>query len=147
MSTCPVLALIIIIIFHSVCNLNVYDSRNITIATFLWRISSDNLQKTKDQTPIIPSSPPIDSNSGQIEIGSSEVSDDAGNDDQDPIVKLEEEYEKGNLVRKRGKAAADTDVPVPESEVPLDDAYLRRTLCVERLKRADDFEIYLSGWR
>jgi hypothetical protein len=97
MSTCPVLALIIIIIFHSVCNLNVYDSRNITIATFLWRISSDNLQKTKDQTPIIPSSPPIDSNSGQIEIGSSEVSDDAGNDDHDPIVKLEVEYGGGHL--------------------------------------------------
>jgi hypothetical protein len=147
MSTCPVLALIIIIIFHSVCNLNVYDSHNITIATFLWRISSDNLQKTKDQTPIIPSLPPIDTNSDQIEIGSSDVSDDADNDDQDRIIKLEEEYEKGDLVQKIGKVAADTDVPVPESEVPLDDAYLRRMFCVERLKRADDFEIYFRGWR
>jgi hypothetical protein len=56
-------------------------------------------------------------------------------------------YEKGNLVRKRGKVAADTDILVPESEVPLNDAYLRRTLCIEQLKRANDFEIYLSGWR
>jgi hypothetical protein len=84
----------------------------------------DNLQKTKDQIPIIPSSLPIDSNSGQIEIGSSKVTDNASNDDQDPIVKLEEEYEKGNLVWKRGKVAANIDILVPESEVYLDDTYL-----------------------